>query len=84
MSRSDGPDAVYPADGAWHFVRAVHTQGTVKLCLDGRQVLSLAAVTGKLQSSLTPHFGEEPYLIAFYDGLIDDVRVFSAALPCGM
>lgn len=80
-----GQSGPYPADGAWHFVRAVHTTGSVKLCLDGRQLTSIPVATGKLASTYHPYIAKNVVWTpsgAFFDGGIDDVRVFSTALPC--
>jgi hypothetical protein len=77
--------AAYPADTAWHFIRAVHTKGNVKLCVDGKQVTSIPVAAGKLASTYHPYIGKNVVWTpsgAFFDGGIDDVRVFSEALPC--
>jgi hypothetical protein len=68
----------------WHFVRVVHTAGTVAFCLDGASVMSFP-----LQDATAP--GIAPYLgrngpwnpMDEFSGAIDDLRVFSTALPCG-
>jgi hypothetical protein len=80
----DGPFAPYPNDHAWHFIRAVHKGDDLQLCLDGVRVAH-GSFPGKLQSSYPPYLGKnviwtpsEPA----YLGSIDDVRVFSTALPC--
>ncbi|HEY5933346.1 MAG TPA: LamG domain-containing protein [Kofleriaceae bacterium] len=80
-----GEDAPYPSDGAWHFVRAVHTGGNVKICLDGVQVASFPVPAGNLGSTYHPYVGKNVVWTpagAFWDGRIDDVRVLSTALPC--
>ena len=80
-----GEDVAYPTDGAWHFVRAVHTGGNVAICLDGTRVASFPVPAGKLGSTFHPYIGKNVVWTpagAFWDGQIDDVRVVSTALPC--
>jgi hypothetical protein len=77
----------YPNDGmAWHFVRVVHTGGMMNVCVDGKKVASAAADANQLKSLSLPHLGKSGKWLpvgAFFDGLIDDVRVITSALPCG-
>lgn len=78
-------DAPWPNDHAWHFVRVVHTMGQARLCIDGKRMASLAAAQGTLKSTYAPRIGRNVVWTpagAFFDGGIDDVRVFSGALPC--
>ncbi|HET9484633.1 MAG TPA: LamG-like jellyroll fold domain-containing protein, partial [Xanthomonadales bacterium] len=80
-----GDSTPYPTDGAWHFVRIVHRGGNVEVCLDGARKFTFAAPTGTLATKYKPHLGRNVVWTpsgAFYDGGIDDVRVFGAALPC--
>jgi hypothetical protein len=80
-----GESAPYPMDGAWHFVRVVHTAGNVAICLDGLRVASFPVAAGKLGSTYHPYIGKNVRWTpagAFWDGGIDDVRVLSTALPC--
>jgi len=80
-----GDRMVYPVDGAWHFVRVVHKAGVVNVCLDGKREFSFAAPAGSLASQFRPHLGRNVVWLpsgAFYDGGLDDVRVFTGALPC--
>jgi hypothetical protein len=78
-------DAPYPDDHAWHFVRVVHTNGTVRICLDGSRVASYVLPAGKMQSMYHPWLGRNMQWLpsgGFFDGAIDDVRVITGALPC--
>jgi len=80
-------DAVtaYPADGSWQFVRVVHTNGNVYVCLNGVRKTSFAAPAGLLKSTFPPHLGRNVVWTpagAFFDGELDDVRVLTGALPC--
>ena len=80
-----GDFVAWPTDGAWHFVRVVHTGGNVKVCLDGKFGTSFPVPAGKLQSTFHPYIGKNVEWTpagAYFDGQIDDVRVFSTALPC--
>ena len=77
----------YPTDGGWHFMRVVRTGGNVLVCLDGDYKTSLA-VQAALPPGITtynpPRLGKDHLnrVGAFFDGRIDDVRVFTGALPC--
>lgn len=80
-----GEHVPFTPDGAWHFIRIVHTNGQVSTCLDGKRVMSFALPAGKLQSTFKPHFGKNVVWTpagAFFDGGVDDIRVFSTALRC--
>ena len=76
----------YPApDTGWHFVRVVHTGGSVKICVDGTRTASYVLAAGKMQSTYPPYIGKDVIWTpsgAYFDGAIDDVRVLSTALPC--
>jgi len=81
----DGDSRPFPIDHQWHFIRAVHTGGNVLVCVDGRRAFSFPLETGKLVSAYPPFFGKNVRWTpagAYYGGGIDDVRVFSTALPC--
>ena len=76
----------YPNDHAWHFVRVVHTNGKFNLCLDGTMVASMPLAAGALKTTYPPYMAQNVVWTpsgAFFDGSLDDVRVFSTALPCG-
>ena len=80
-----GEHVPFKPDGQWHFVRVVHTNNTVTTCLDGKKVMSFALPAGKLQSTFKPHFGKNVVWTpagAFFDGGVDDVRMFTTALAC--
>jgi hypothetical protein len=80
-------DAAFPNDHAWHFLRAVHTNGMVQLCLDGVRVASYPLPAGKMQSTHKPYVGKNVIWTpsgAFFDGAVDDVRVVAGALPCDL
>ncbi len=75
----------YPTDGAWHFIRVVHTRGALLVCLDGVRRTSDPLVAGFLRSSFVPYLAKNVVWTpqgAFVDGEIDDVRVLTGALPC--
>lgn len=76
---------VWPATGGWHFIRVTHTNGMVALCLDGKRVGSFAAPTGSLRTTYAPRFGRNSFGLptgAWFDGGLDDIRLFNTALPC--
>lgn len=75
----------FPNDSNWHFVRVVQANDQVRVCIDGVRVGSYVLAPGEMQSAYEPRFGRNVVwtpLGAFFDGGVDDVRVFSAALPC--
>lgn len=73
----------FPTPQDWHFVRVVHTGGTVTFCLDGTRVMSLP-LSGPAASGTVPTFGRNDIADTTdqLTGELDDVRVFSDALPC--
>jgi len=78
----------YPSDGTWQFVRVVRTSGAVDVCLNGHHLASLAIDPNPPSTFTTyypPDLGKEDAPRpegAFFDGLLDDVRVITGALPC--
>jgi hypothetical protein len=80
-----GASGPFPDDHAWHFVRVVHTNGMVKICVDGTRTASYALPMGKMQGKYAPWIGRNLDWLpqgGFFDGAVDDVRVISGALPC--
>lgn len=80
-----GANIEYPNLGKWQFVRVVHTGGKVSTCLNGKRVTSFDLAAGKLASNFPLYLGKNVRWnpqVAAYNGLLDDVRAFSAALPC--
>ena len=76
----------WPAEGDWHFVRVVQTGGNLNLCLDGQRKASVPVPDGQLKTMFPPYLGKNVVWTPageFFDGNIDDVRVFTGALPCG-
>lgn len=80
-----GANVEFPNLGKWQFVRVVHVDGKVSTCLNGKRVTSFDLPAGKLKSNFPLHLGKNvrwsPQVAAFI-GSLDDVRAFSAALPC--
>lgn len=74
----------FPLDSAWHFVRVVRNAAGFDLCIDGAYVASLSVKPGAIASNNPPVLGKPlPYDEgASYIGGFDDVRAFTAALPC--
>jgi concanavalin A-like lectin/glucanase superfamily protein len=76
----------WPGPGDWHFVRVIQTGGTLDLCLDGKLKASTPVPDGHLRT-IEPlflarnKFGR-PAGESFFDGNLDDVRMFKGALPC--
>ncbi|MGE3544260.1 MAG: LamG domain-containing protein, partial [Kofleriaceae bacterium] len=77
--------APYPSDNAWHFIRVTHANGIASLCLDGSHVAQLTVAADVLQSARAPFLGANQVWSpqgGYFDGQLDDFRVFSGALPC--
>ncbi len=84
LQYSLGSHTYTPAIPPWHFVRVVYANDTVVACLDGKQVISFPH-TGAVASSSRPLIGRgrrEFDNLHRFAGVVDDVRVFSEALPC--
>jgi hypothetical protein len=76
----------WPGTGDWHFVRVVQTAGTLDLCLDGKRKASIPISDGHLKTVEPLLLGRNKFGIpageSFFDGNLDDVRMFKGALPC--
>ncbi|HTM22890.1 MAG TPA: LamG domain-containing protein [Kofleriaceae bacterium] len=76
----------WPTDQAWHFIRVVRDTGasTFRVCLDAEQKGS-ATLSGTLNLSTDepPYIGRNvDYNPPYFQGELDDVRMFTRALPC--
>jgi hypothetical protein len=64
----------------------VQTGGNLDLCIDGKQQASVAVPDGHLQTIEPLFLGRNRFGQAggdpFFDGFLDDVRMFKGALPC--
>ena len=84
----DTADALtpWPGTGDWHFVRVVQTGGNLNLCLDGKQKASVPVPDGQLKTVEALFLARNKYGLpagqSFFDGSLDDVRLFKGALPC--
>jgi hypothetical protein len=79
------PAPPFPMDSAWHFIRVVRSAAGFDLCIDGAHIANLPVKPGAILSTNPPTLGK-PVLFnqgAAYAGGLDDVRVFTGALPCG-
>lgn len=75
----------YPMPTAWHFIRVIHAGGNVTACIDGVKKATYALPAGKMASTIKPRLGRNLFGIpggAHVNGRIDDVRLYSVALPC--
>lgn len=76
----------WPGVGDWHFIRVVQTGGNLKLCLDGKQKASVPVADGHLQTVEPLLLGRNKFGIpageSFFDGNLDDIRIFKGDLPC--
>jgi hypothetical protein len=70
-----------PTPQAWHFVRVAHAGGAITLCLDGARVAS-GPLPGPTAPTRAPTLGRSTSSTDDLNGQVDDVRVFSGALPC--
>jgi Concanavalin A-like lectin/glucanases superfamily len=77
--------APYFEPTAWRFVRVVHGMTGVDVCLDGVRVARVAARSTEPPLFDPPDLGKQVLASAneaHLDGLIDEVRVITGALPC--
>ncbi len=77
--------AAFDAQGKWEFLRVVHAGDTLRVCINGKLVTTAAVPAGHLRTTLPPYIGKAasgPPVIPYFDGVIDDVRVLTGALPC--
>ncbi len=65
----------------WHFYRIVRSGEVVQLCVDGARLVS-AAAPGDYTSTNTMRFGRFGTDGVWFTGSIDEVRIFTEALPC--
>lgn len=80
-----GSNAEFSQVGQWAFIRVSYANGKLSTCVNGKRFSSLDVPAAKLRSNYPLHLGKNvvwPSQVAVYNGLLDDVRVFSAALPC--
>jgi hypothetical protein len=67
----------------WHFIRIVHTQAEIALCIDGVRAAQVATTNAAFPTVNAPVLGSEPFAsVARFDGALDDVRAITGALPC--
>lgn len=79
----------YPIVGSWQFIRVVRAGGRVTLCMNGQYknaVLIGATPPAGFATMYPLNLGIDPVEStsgAFFEGMIDDVRVIADVLPCG-
>jgi hypothetical protein len=76
--------AAFATQGTWQFVRVIHAGDAMRVCLNGRLVTNATVPVGQLKTTVVPYLGrDEVWTVdAFFDGVLDDVRVLDGALPC--
>jgi len=78
----------FPSDGSWQLIRVVRAGDTVDVCLNGRRVTSFPFASNlppMFETSYPPSLGKlsgSGAMSAGFNGLIDDLRVITGALPC--
>jgi hypothetical protein len=75
-----------PTDGAWHFWRITRStdSGRYQLCIDGAEITSTTVPSdADMTSDEPPRLGRfVNFTPPYFTGSLDEVRVFSEALPC--
>lgn len=66
-------------DGVWHHIAVVRTATNVTLYLDGIQVAQVIFSVAPPASTGTAHIGHDPANGEFWNGLIDEVRIWNGA-----
>ena len=77
--------ATRPTDASWHFWRIVRSTAdeTLRLCADGSELARTPLPADRnLTGFVQPLLGKYAFEYAYYTGSLDEVRVFSEALPC--
>jgi hypothetical protein len=85
VSTIDPRDGTYNNETQWHFIRVVHAQGKVNLCIDGTKAITLPVAAGKLATPREWEIGKNldySPVGSFMSAEIDDVRILTTALPC--
>lgn len=75
---------LYPAPAFWHFLRIVRSRADLRVCIDGEHAMTIDAPAA-LAASHAIELGkdvQDPPDAALFDGSMDDLRVFTGALPC--
>ena len=75
--------APYRTPAEWHFIRAVRSGGHVRVCVDGVPAAGVDALACTARSPYPLLLGAKSTAVPVaFSGQIDDVRVFTGALPC--
>ena len=74
----------FQTQATWQFVRIIHTGDALRVCLNGRQVTNSNVPAGHLKTTEPPYLGRNVVwtVDAFFDGVLDDVRMLDVARPC--
>lgn len=74
----------FDTQGVWQFVRVIHAGDALRVCVNGRMVTGSTVPAGHLKTTRPPYLGRDVVwtVDAFFDGVLDDVRVTDGALPC--
>jgi hypothetical protein len=75
----DYTSSKYVADGAWHHGVVTFNNGNLKLYADGVNVGNWSGVTLTVTSGKT-YIGQRGDNVEFFNGLIDEVRIYNRAL----
>jgi hypothetical protein len=68
------------SEGAWAHLAATYDGADLRLYVDGTQVASQTQ-TGLIESSTNPlHLGGDEFFGQFFDGVMDEVRIYNRAL----
>ena len=78
----DARDAPFSTN-QWRFVRMIVTTNTIEWCINGRRMTALPVAPARPETKYALHLGKREFQnSALFEGALDDVRVFSAALTC--
>ncbi len=80
MYTAQGIDVTAPL--SWHFVRVVHAGSMVTFCLDGTRIASAPLLTPSAPGRVPAFSRNNLTAVDDFSGNLDDVRIFSGALPC--
>ena len=73
----------FVTDGEWHHVTATRAGDNMTLMLDGVEVATSTASVGLVDPAAPLTIGGEDATVSDYEGMLDDVRVYTRALTTG-
>jgi hypothetical protein len=83
---NDADSVVYPCSGStielnnWHHVCGTYDGTTARIYVDGTEAASASEPGGITSASETVYIGGRPSAVDYFDGYMDDIRIYDRAL----